>query len=91
MTADRPQVLSYVVAAIAMAAMAVIGFYYLVSGLMAPIWAVIGLLAFWVFLVVLGIRWFRLHPLRVLLLPVIAAVVWYGVMSLGDVLLGWTA
>jgi hypothetical protein len=74
-----------------MAAMVVIGFFYLSSGLVAPLWAVIALLIIWAGLVVVGILWFRRHPLRVLMLPVIAVVVWFTVITLGERLLGWTA
>ena len=42
-----------------MAAMAVIGFFYLSSGLVAPLWAVIGLITSGSVLVVIGISWFR--------------------------------
>jgi hypothetical protein len=88
---DRSKVPGYIAAGLAMAAMAVIGFFYLSSGLVAPLWAVIGLLVVWVGLVVVGIAWFRRHPLRVLMLPVIAVVVWFAVLTLGERLLGWTA
>lgn len=74
-----------------MAAMAVIGVFYLSSGLVAPLWAVVGLILLWIALVVIGIRWFRRHPLRVLALPVIAVVIWFSVLTLGERLLGWTA
>lgn len=81
----------YIAAGLAMAAMVVIGFFYLSSGLVAPLWAVIGLLIIWAGLVVVGIVWFRRRPLRVLVLPVIAVVVWFTVITLGERLLGWTA
>ena len=56
MTADRARVASLVGAGLAMAALAVIGVFYASAGLVAPLWAVIALLVFWVLLVVLGIR-----------------------------------
>lgn len=34
---------------------------------------------FWVFLFVLGCRWFMTHPHRVLVLPVLAIAVWFAV------------
>jgi hypothetical protein len=74
-----------------MAAMAVIGFFYLSSGLVAPLWAVVGLIIVWSVLVVIGIWWFRRHPFRVLLLPVVAVLIWFAVLTLGERLLGWTA
>lgn len=78
-------------AGLAMAAMAVIGVFYFSAGLVAPLWAVIGLIAVWVTLVVIGVRWFRSHPFRLLALPVIAVLIWFAVLTLGERLLGWTA
>lgn len=65
--------------------------FYLASGLMAPGWAVVGLLVVWAGLVALGVRWFRRAPYRVPALPVAAALIWFGVMFAGDNWLGWTA
>jgi hypothetical protein len=91
-TADgRSRLPGYIAAGLAMAVLAVVGVFYLSSGLMAPLWAVIGLMVFWGALVVLGVLWFRRHPLRVVALPVIAVLVWFGVLTLGERLLGWTA
>lgn len=83
--------LGYVGAGLAMAALLVIGFFYVSAGLVAPLWAVILLVIIWVALVVVGIRWFRRHPLRVLALPLVAVIIWFGVITLGEQLLGWTA
>ncbi len=91
MTADRARVASLVGAGLAMAALAVIGIFYASAGLVAPLWAVVALMIFWGLLVVLGIRWFRRRPLRVLPLPFVAVLVWLGVVTLGERLLGWTA
>ena len=91
MTTDPGRVVSYVAAGVAMAAMAVIGVFYVSAGLVAPLWAVIGLVVVWTALVILGIRWFGRHPLRVLVLPVAAVLIWLGVITLGGQLLGWTA
>ena len=74
-----------------MAALAVIGVFYASAGLVAPLWAVVGLMIFWGLLVVLGIRWFRCRPLRVVALPFVAVVAWLSVVTLGERLLGWTA
>ena len=91
MTTDRSRVPGYLAAGLAMAAMAVIGVFYVSAGLVAPLWAVILLLIIWVVLVVIGVVWFRRRPFLVLLLPVIAVLVWFGVITLGEQLLGWTA
>ena len=91
MTTDRSRVPGYLAAGLAMVAMAVIGVFYVSAGLVAPLWAVIGLVTIWVVLVVVGVLWFRRRPFLVLLLPVIAVLVWFGALTLGERLLGWTA
>lgn len=98
MTTDRPEasrdpsrVLRYLAAGLGMVALAVVGFFYLASGLVAPLWAVVVLMAIWIGLAVIGIIWFRRHPLRVLALPVAAAAIWWIAITLGERLLGWTA
>ncbi|HEU5484657.1 MAG TPA: hypothetical protein VFU98_07100 [Microlunatus sp.] len=88
---ERSRVPGYIAAGLAMAVLAVVGVFYLSSGLMAPLWAVIGLMVFWCALVVVGVVWFRRHPLRVVALPVVAVLVWYGVLTFGERVLGWTA
>jgi hypothetical protein len=74
-----------------MAGMAVGFFLYAASGLVAPVWAVIVLLAFWAALLLVAIRWWTPHPTRVLVLPVVAAVVWFAAVSAGGYFLDWTA
>jgi hypothetical protein len=91
MTTERSRLPGYIAAGLALAALAVIGVFYVSAGLVAPLWAVIGLVIIWVVLVGLGLFWFRRHPLRVLILPVVAVVVWFAVITLGEQLLGWTA
>jgi hypothetical protein len=88
---DSSRVLRYLAAGLGMVALAAVGFFYLASGLVAPLWAVIALMAIWIGLVAIGIIWFRRHPLRVLALPVAAAAIWWTVITLGERLLGWTA
>lgn len=53
-------------------------------------WAVAGLMGIWLALVALGVSWWR-HPLRILGLPVLALGIWFGVLTAGERLLGWTA
>jgi len=65
--------------------------WYMASGLMAPGWAVIALLAIWLALFALAIYLLRTRPVWVLLVPVLAAAIWFGAMSAGDAWLGWTA
>lgn len=68
----------------------VAGFFLLVSGLVAPLWAVALLMAIWVVLLITGYR-YRHRPLIVLMMPVAAAVAWFVVVQGGSMLFGWTA
>lgn len=81
------------VAAVTVAALAQLmaGFYYLASGLVAPLWAIALLGAWWVVLTVIGVRLVRHRSYLVLLVPVVAAATWWGVMVFGGSVLGWTA
>jgi hypothetical protein len=65
--------------------------WYLASGLLAPLWAVVGLLVIWVALLVVGVRLWRTRPAWMLAVPVVAAVIWFAVITAGESLLGWTA
>lgn len=67
-----------------------VGFPYLFSGLLAPLWAVGVLMVIWVALAVLLVRTRSEGP-RDLWAPVLAAAIWLGAMSAGDALLGWSA
>ena len=64
---------------------------YAASGLAAPLWAIALLLSFWLVLLVTAILRFTRSPWLVLALPVLAAVVWWAVMTLGERVLGWQA
>ena len=90
-TTERSRLPGYLAAGLALAALAVIGIFYVSAGLVAPLWAVILLMIIWTVLVVIGVLWFRRRPFLVLLLPVIAVLVWFGVITVGERLLGWTA
>jgi hypothetical protein len=78
-------------AVVAMLALLVLAPFFLASGLMAPTWAVVGLVGVWLALFVAGCVWFRRRPWWLLLLPVAAVLIWFGVMSAGGAWLGWTA
>lgn len=65
--------------------------FYLASGLVAPLWAVVALVLCWTGLVYLVVRWRRSHPYRVLVVPVVAMGWWFLVISAGEAWLGWTA
>lgn len=86
---SRP-VLPLLAAVLAGAAHLVAGFFYLASGLVAPGWAVLTLMAWWVALaVVLGLL-ARRRSYWVLAVPVVAAVTWFGALTFGEQVLGWT-
>jgi len=76
---------------LAMIGMAGCFFLYAVSGLVAPWYGVVLLLAIWVVLFVVATRWWTPHPRRTLLLPLVAIVVWFAVITLGGLLFDWTA
>jgi hypothetical protein len=86
----KPSIISYVLGGLALAALLAMSIWFFATGLMAPLWAVIGFIAVWAALVVLGVVWIRRHPWRVLVLPVIAAVILFGGLRAGAALLGWT-
>ena len=90
MASEPRTVVPYVLAALALLAMLVLAPFFLASGLMAPGWAVAVFVTVWLALFVAGCLWVRRHPLRVLPLPLVAAAVWFGGMTAGGELLGWT-
>jgi hypothetical protein len=87
---SRPSLIGYVLGGLALAALLAMSIWFIATGLMAPLWAVIGFLAIWLILVVLGFVWIFRHPWRVLLLPVVAAAILFGGLRAGATLLGWT-
>ena len=68
---------------------AVAGFFYLASGLVAPLWAIVVLLAIW-FVLVWQLWRLRRSPYS-LLIPVAAAAIWFTILTLGERFLNWTA
>jgi hypothetical protein len=66
-------------------------FLYAASGLLAPWYGVVLLLAIWVGLFVVATRWWTPHPRRTLLLPLVAIVVWFAVLYVGEAVFDWTA
>jgi hypothetical protein len=79
-----------IAAVIALLAMVPVGFFYVASGLLVPgPW----LFLLWVVFLVLvsvGVRLFRRRSYLVLAVPVVAAVVWFGMLTAGEAWLGWT-
>lgn len=68
-----------------------VGFITLTSGLVAPLWATLVLVAVWVVGVTVLIRLARTRPLLTPLVPVANGAVWVGMLAFGDAVLGWTA
>jgi hypothetical protein len=87
---DAPTVAKYVLGALALAAMLALAPFFIASGLMAPGWAVALFIAVWLALFVTGCLWIRRRPLQVVPLPFVAVAVWFGGMTAGGELLGWT-
>lgn len=66
---------------IGMAGMATTAFLYAWSALVVrDVLSSLLLPLLWLVLFVLAVRWFDTHPYRVLALPVVALVVWFGAM-----------
>lgn len=76
---------------VGMVGMACALFLYAFSGLLAPWYAVVALLAVWLGLFVLALRWWTRHPRRVPLLALAAIGLWFAVLNAGGAWLGWTA
>jgi hypothetical protein len=89
-TQTRPSVIGYVLGGIALAGLLAMSILFFTTGLMAPLWAIVGFIAIWAILFLLGCLWIRRHPWRVVLLPAIAAVILFGGLRAGAALLGWT-
>ena len=89
-TQTRPSIIGYVLGGIALAGLLAMSILFFATGLMAPLWAIVGFIAIWAILVLLGCVWIRRHPWRVVLLPIIAAIILFGGLRAGTALLGWT-
>jgi hypothetical protein len=76
---------------VGMAGMAAALFLYAASGLVAPWWAVLLLLVLWLVQFVVACRWWTPHPRRVAAVPVVAVLLWFGLVTAGGALLGWSA
>ena len=68
---------------IALAGLLAMSILFFATGLMAPLWAIIGFISVWAILFLLGCIWIRRHPWRVVLLPAIAAVILFGGLRAG--------
>lgn len=65
--------------------------WYAATSLLAPVWAVAGLLVVWLVLLIAGFRLVRTRPWLVAAIPLLDAAIWFAVVSAGDAFLGWTA
>lgn len=71
--------------------MAAVFFLYAVSGLVAPLWAVVVLLALWFAMFVACCTWWSSHPRRITVVALGLAVLWFAALNAGGAWLGWTA
>lgn len=90
-TMEKPPLWARVVGWLGLAGHAFMLFWYAVSGLVAPAWAIVLLFAIWAGLLGVAIRLLRRRPVLVPLVPVAAALIWVGTISAGEAWLGWTA
>ncbi len=88
---DRQRILERAPAILGILGLFAILPFSLASGLVAPLWAIVGLMAFWITLLVTGIRWFTKRPWVVLAIPFIAAAMWWLTITVGEQALGWQA
>lgn len=88
---DTPSTTAKVVRVLGVLGHVVVLPYYLASGLLAPLWAVIALVGVWVVLLGVAIRLWRVRPLLVPLVPLAAVAIWFAVISAGEAWLDWTA
>jgi len=73
-----------------LAAHAALFFWYVASGLLAPLWAVVVLLLVWAALLGVAIWLLRTRPWWTLLVPVVGVAFWFLAISAGEAWLGWT-
>ena len=76
---------------VGMVGMAAAFFLYAASGLVAPWWGVVLLLAVWVLLLAVACVWWTPYPKRLPWVAVFAVVFWFAAVSAGGAWLGWTA
>jgi hypothetical protein len=65
--------------------------FTIASGLLAPLWAVIGFYLLWAVGALVLFRLARRRPKVTPLVPIVNALVLAGLISLGEFALGWTA
>ena len=88
---DGRRVLERVAATLGVLGLLAVLPFYVSSGLVAPLWGIAFLLLVWGVLAVLSLRWFTRRPWVVLLLPFVAAGVWFATLTIGEQVFGWQA
>lgn len=63
---------------------------YAISGLVAPGWGVAALLGVWALLGAAAIPIHRRWGVVSALVPLVAVVIWFGLLTVGEAVLGWT-
>ena len=76
---------------VGMAGLASAFLLYAASGLAAPWWGALGMMLVWMGFFALGLIWWDRHPVRLVLLPVAAFVLWPVLLNVGERFLGWNA
>lgn len=89
--ADEFSAISVLFGLIGLALHLTLGFLVLVSGLIAPMWAVALMGLAWVGALIYGAATWRGSIKKALVIPVVSWAGYIGVLMLGDALLGWTA
>ena len=69
----------------------VVAYFYLAAGLVAPVYGVMFLWTIWAILFAVVLWLLRRHPSWTPVVPVAAVLILFGVLSLGEALLGWRA
>lgn len=64
--------------------------FFAAAGLLAPAWAVVVLLAVWALLAAALVVLVRRRSPLALLVPPAAMALWFGALTAGEQLLGWT-
>ena len=68
-----------------------VGFFYLSSGLVAPLWAIVVLIVWWFVLLYFAVRERVRRPWWSLGTPLVAFATWFAFLSFGEAVLGWQA
>ncbi|HZI98392.1 MAG TPA: hypothetical protein VFD41_12785 [Actinomycetales bacterium] len=89
----RPRMHPAYIALVVLAAVLqlVVGWLYLVSGLVVPGAFIVALLVFWVAQVVVGVRLVGRRSPWVVAVPVVGFLTWLALLWFGGEILGWTA